>query len=197
MSLICVNCGLANEDDSRFCSRCGFQLPVVEQSSYVEYSPPSPPESKPVVFVSSSPSPSYRSRSRRCARSPRHQRSGWVLGFFFLAFGLLLAIFLLVPLMFNLSYNHYFDMSDFGATMGDFGETMGDLGGRFGEMMGSFGSRLGDFFGNLGDSIGDSVSMTFSGHSFRRVIFFLIPGLFFLFGAVMLLVALRNNRRSV
>ena len=62
MSVTCPNCGLSNEDDSKFCSQCGFQLPAVDSRTPSEFIPPtpsvesrsSPQRSSPekVVFVS-------------------------------------------------------------------------------------------------------------------------------------------------
>ncbi len=192
MSVICPNCGLSNELDSRFCSQCGFQIPIVEPSSYHEFSPPAP-SSKPVVFVSNSPRRSHRSRCTSYPRPPRRQHSGWFLGAFFLIFGLVFALFLLVPFVTDVSFDHHTDWDGFGDRMGNWGDSFGE---RMDDWGSSFGDRMGDFFDNLGNSIGDSFSSPFSSHSFSRSVFFFIPVFIFLFGAVMILFSRRSSRRS-
>ena len=74
----------------------------------------------------------------------------------------------------------------------DMGSDLGDFFSSFGERMGDFGESIGDFFGGFGDSIGDAFSI----HSFRNGIFFIFPGLFFLFGFLaLLLFVTRAHRR--
>ena len=204
MSLTCPNCGLLNEDDSRFCSRCGFQLPATSSPSSSEFVPPSPPSnsdvsssaSSPLVFVSKGSSRSFRHLSRPC----RRQHSGWLMGIIFLSIGLLFTLFLLAPLFMGISYNSYSFFNDFGSTMGHFGgsigEFFGNLGGSLGEFFGSLGGRFSDFFGSFGDSIGHSFDSGFSFAFFPLVIFSLFPFLFILIVFIAILRSARINRSS-
>ena len=200
MSVTCPNCGLSNEDDSKFCSQCGFQLPAVDSRAPSEFIPPTPsvaPRSSPqrsspekVVFVSKGASRHRNYHSRRSSRSHRRQHSGWLMGVVFLGIGFLFVVFLLVPLFFGISYNSVTDWSDFGTSMGHMGSDLG-------EFFGNFGERMGDFFGGLGDRIGDSFDHGFS-FNFLPVFFLsLFPLLFLVIGVVVILRSVRVNRQSL
>ena len=212
MSVICPNCGLANEADSKFCSQCGYQLPSNTSSSFSEFvppaspsetnSPPPHPSSGPVVFVSKGRKRHYHPPSRRCSRPHRRrQHSGWIMGVVFLGVGLLFAVFLLMPIFLGISYNSAGDWSDFGSSMGhmgsDFGDFFGSFGDRIGDFFGGLGERLGDFFGGFGDNIGHSFDSGFS-FAFLPVFFLsLFPLLFILIAFIAILRSARINRQSL
>ncbi|MCK4848220.1 MAG: zinc ribbon domain-containing protein [Candidatus Heimdallarchaeota archaeon] len=211
MSVTCPNCGLLNEDDSKFCSQCGYQLPAVDSHTSSEFIPPastakptSSPDrssSKPVIFVSKGRSSRHHFPSRRRSRPRRHQHSGWIMGVVFLGIGLLFTALILAPLFLGISYNSMTDLSDFGTSMGHMGSDLGDFFGNIGERIGDFfgglGERLGNFFGSFGDNIGHSFD---SGFSFAFIpVFFLslFPILFILIAFIAILRSARINRQSL
>jgi len=153
MSLTCPNCGFYNEEDSRFCSQCGFSLTLAPASKRPSVSPSSlfperkvsqspPVSSNRTVFVS----------SPRCVAPARSQHSGLAMGLLFLFVGSIIAILLFTPVIFAVPHHGSY-MEDFGMAMGDFGSRMGDFGSWLGNVFGTLGDRLGDFFAFLYSSL--------------------------------------------
>ncbi len=161
----CMKCGHENESDAKFCRQCGSQIITPSEKGQVEFIPTKRRAADQDLL---------------CFGKERKTAPGIVIGVVFIFISLIIALAI---------------FTDF---FSDFGTTIGNLAGGFGETMGNLGSDFGEFMGTWGDSFGNAIGgffeSIFTEDVWWDILKVLIVAVFFIVGAILIVVNLRKNR---
>ena len=160
-----MKCGHKNESDTRFCRKCGSQLTAPSGKDQVEFTPTKRRAADQDLL---------------CFGEEHDSAPGIVIGVIFIVVSIIIALAI---------FTNFFS---------DFGTTIGDLAGGFGETMGNLGSDFGTFMGNWADSFGNAIGgffeSIFTEDMWWEILKVLIVAVFFIVGAILIVVNLRKNR---